>query len=331
MTMTPTQPQYKHVIAFEVSKNELVVLSLPGDQQSKIVNTSQAVRRALKAELKRNARHNLGPTLVVCEATGGYERHVLDTAIELGIPVHRAHGTRVRFFARGIGVLAKTDPIDVRVIARYALKSDDLRLYTPPAPETAALRALSDRRTELQEMIIAETNRLEQARHKTVVASIKSHVAALKVEFEDIEAEIDELVRSTDSLRRKVELMRTVAGIGRVSAMVLLAWLPDIGQLSKGRVTRLAGLAPIDDDSGKRRGPRHIEAGRQAIKRVLYMAAVVAMSVNPVLKEFADRLRGRGHPFKYVVVAVMRKLVVILNAVLRDGESWKGAAPPTPA
>jgi transposase len=107
--------------------------------------------------------------------------------------------------------------------------------------------------------------------------------------------------------------------------MVLLAYLPDIGSLTKGEVARLCGLAPINNDSGKKRGPRHVEAGRTAIRRALYMAAVVAMDANPVIKKFADRLRGKGYPFKYVAVAVMRKLVVILNAVLRDGQPWKGA------
>jgi transposase len=126
-------------------------------------------------------------------------------------------------------------------------------------------------------------------------------------------------------LRKKVALMQTVIGIGPISAMVVLAYLPDIGQLTKGQAARLAGLAPINNDSGKKRGARHVEAGRTAIRRALYMAAGVAMRTNPILKAFSDRLRGKGYPFKYVVTAVMRKLIVILNAVLRDGQSWKGA------
>lgn len=314
-----------------MSKSELVVEPFPGAPLQRIPNTPRAVRHLIKAELKRNAKLELGPMLVVCEATGGYERHVLEAAVELGVAVHRAHGSRVRFFARFCGIKAKSDPIDVRVIRQYVLKSDNLHLYVPPSPETAALRALYDRRSELQDMIIAETNRLEHAQHKSVVNSLKTHIAALKSELASIDCEIDELVRATDELRRKVELMRTVKGVGRVTAMVLLAWLPDIGQLSKARVTRLAGLAPMDDDSGKRRGPRHIEAGRHAIKKVLYMAAVVAMTYNADLKAFAERLRGQGHPFKYVVVAVMRKLVVILNAILREGKPWKGATRATAA
>jgi transposase len=250
---------------------------------------------------------------------------VLDAAIEFGLCVHRAHGTRVRFFARYLGLLAKTDPIDARVLAQYGRQTEDLRLYVPPPPECAALRALQARRTELQDMIIAETNRLEHARHKSVLKSLRAHIAALKAAFAAIEVEIAELVANTDGLRAKVRLMRTVKGVGAVTATTLLAYLPDIGQLTKGQVARRTGLAPINDDSGKKRGPRHVEAGRSEIRRCLYMAAVAAANFNPVLREFARRLRARGYPFKYVITAVMRKLVVILNAVLRDGEPWKGA------
>jgi len=323
--MIPTQQAFNHIVAFEVSKEMLVVHTLPADEQCTIPNKPQTVRRLLKAEVKRNRKERLGAVLIVCEATGGYERHVLDVAIDLGVPVHRAHGTRVRFFARYRGLLAKTDPIDARLLAHYGLKTDEVRLYVPPAPETVALRALHARRSEIQEMMIAETCRLDHARHKSVVTSLKAHIAELKAAFAAIEAEIAQLLRECETLKKKIELMRTVIGIGPVSAMVLLAYLPDIGRLTKGQVARLAGLAPINDDSGKKRGTRHVEAGRTAIRRALYMAAVVAMKRNPILKAFADRLRSRGYPFKYVATAVMRKLVVILNAVLRDGQPWKGA------
>ena len=158
-----------------------------------------------------------------------------------------------------------------------------------------------------------------------MLKSLKKHIAELKADLAAIESEIDQLVQENDTLKKKVALMRTVIGIGPISAMVLLAYVPSIGQLTKGQVARLAGLAPINNDSGKKRGPRHVEPGRIPIRRALYMAAVVAMKANPVLKDFADRLRSKGYPFKYVATAVMRKLVVILNAVLRDGRPWKGA------
>jgi transposase len=324
-TMAAIRPPFNHVVAFEVSKESLVVHTLPADEQCAIANRPQAVRRQLKAAIKRNRQDKLGPLLIVCEATGGYEGHVLDAAIELGLAVHRAHGTRVRFFARYQGLVAKTDPIDARMLAQYGHQTANLRLYVPPPPECTALRALQARRAELQDMIIAETNRLEHARHRSVLKNLRAHIAVLEAAFKTIEVEIAELVNATDSLRAKVELMRTVKGVGFVTATTLLAYLPDIGELSRGQVARRTGLAPINDDSGKKRGARHVEAGRNEIRRCLYMAALVAASRNPVLREFAARLKARGHPFKYLITAVMRKLVVILNAVLRDREPWKGA------
>ena len=198
-------------------------------------------------------------------------------------------------------------------------------MHVPPPPENEALRALRVRRTEIQQMLIAETGRLDHAQHKSVLKSLKQHIAELKADLAAIETEIHQLVRENSALNKKVALMRTVIGVGPISAMTLLAYVPNIGQLTKGQVARLAGRAPINNDSGKKRGVRHVQAGRTAIRRALYMAAVVAMKANPVLKEFADRLRSRGYPFKYVATAVMRKLVVILNAILRDGSPWRGA------
>lgn len=326
-TVPAIRSPFNHVVAFEVSKESLVVHSAPADRQCIIANRVQAVRRLLKAELKRNRKDKLGPLLIVCEATGGYERHVLEVAIALDLAVHRAHGARVRFFARYLGLAAKTDAIDARLLAQYGSQTEGLRLYVPPLPECQALRALHARRAELQDMIIAETNRLEHVCNKRVLKSLRTHIAALEVELRAIEAEISQLVATTDGLREKVRLMRTVKGVGLVTATTLLAYLPDIGQLSKGQVARRTGLAPINDDSGRMRGPRHVEAGRHEIRRCLYMAAVVAARFNPTLHAFAARLKGRGYPFKYVITAVMRKLVVILNAVLRDGQPCKGAHP----
>lgn len=325
-TADATPSPYTHVVAFEVSKETLVVHVLPADEQTTIPNTEQAITRFLKSEAKRNSRQKLRPLLVVCEATGGYERHILKAALDLSLAVHRAHGSRVRYFARYRGLIAKTDSIDAGMLAEFGRHTAGLRLYVRPPAENEALKALHGRRSELQAMIVAETCRLEHAVHATVAKSLKMQLKSLKSALSAIEAEIAEVVASSEALKSKMVLMRSVAGVGPVTATTLLAYLPDIGQLTKGQAARLTGLAPINDDSGKKLGARHIEPGRQAIKKCLFMAAGVAMKINPVLKEFADRLRGKGYPFKYVVVAVMRKLVVILNAVLRDAEPWKGTA-----
>lgn len=325
MTMIATHNQFNHVVAFEVSKDQLVVHRLPADERIEIANTAQAVRRLLRAEKKRIAKVEGASLLVICETTGGYERHVLDAAVELGLACHRAHGSRVRFFARYLGIDAKTDRIDVRMIAEYGLKTERLRLYAPPSPEEQALKDLKARRDEVQAMMIAESNRLEHARHASVVRSIGQHVKALKKAFDALEREIAALLRTCEPFARKARLMQSVTGIGPVTASTLLAYMPELGTLTKGEAARLAGLAPINRDSGKSSGARHIEAGRGAVRRSLYMAAVVAMQFNPVVVDFAKRLRERGKPFKVVVTAVMRKLIVILNAILRTEKPWSNA------
>ena len=179
MKMIATRAEFNHVVAFEVSKQQLVVQRLPADEQETIANSAQAVRRLLRAEMKRVAKVEGAALLVICEATGGNERHVLEVAIELGLACHCAHGSRVRFFAKYLGFDAKTDGIDARMIASYGLRSERLRLYAPPSPEEQALKDLKARRDEIQAMMIAEGNRLEHARHATVVKSLKQHLAAL--------------------------------------------------------------------------------------------------------------------------------------------------------
>ena len=174
-------------------------------------------------------------------------------------------------------------------------------------------------------MMIAEANRLEHARHASVVRSLKSHLAALKKAFDGFEKEIAGLIAACPVLARKTKLMRSVKGVGIVTAATLLAFMPELGTLSKGEAARLAGLAPMNRDSGRLSGPRHVEAGRAAVRRTLYMAALVAMQTNANLRGFAEALKTRGKPFKVVVTAVMRKLIVILNAILRTGQPWRYA------
>ena len=278
----------------------------------------------LLAEIQRGAEDGLGAMLVVCEATGGYERHVLAICLELGVAVHKAHGSRVRYFARYLGLLAKTDPIDARVLALYGLKTTDLRLYVPPAPEALALRDLRTRRDQLQQMLFAE-NRLEHARHLSVSRSLKAHIASLRKALAALEAEIAACLKASETLARKARLMKTLKGVGPATVAAILAYMPEIGAFTKAGAACMAGLAPINDDSGKLKGPRHIEAGRAAVRKALYMAALVAIQHNPVMRLFADKLKRNGKPAKVVITAVMRKLIVTLNAILRSGEPWSHA------
>lgn len=325
MTMSPTHGAFNHLVAFDVSKESLAVHVLPGDGQHQIANKPKAIRKLLLREMHRNAKAGLGPLLVVCEATGGYERHVLEICGELDLPVHRAHGARVRHFARYMGLLAKTDPIDARVLALYGLNAPGLRLYQPDSPEIGILRELRTRRQQVQQMLTAERNRLEHVRHAGVTRGLKAHIASLRKTLAAIEAEIAAHIEASDTLATKVRLMRSLKGIGPVTATTLLACMPELGTFSKGEAACLAGLAPIANDSGTSRAPRHVEAGRAAVRPTLYMAAIAAMQHNPLMRSFAASLQQRGKPFKVVITAVMRKLIVTLNAILRSGQPWRHA------
>lgn len=314
--MNASAPTFNRVLAFEVAKDTLVVHALPADRQRRIVNRPAAVRRLLAAALRDSDE----PLLVVCEATGGYEKHVLEAACALELPCHRAHGARVRHFAKYLGAAAKTDAIDARVLALYAMRAGDLRLYRQPGPEQKAVRAMKARRDEIQQMLIAETNRCEHAEHAYVRASLKAHVRSLKLQLANIERELAALIARTPVLAEQARLIRSVIGIGQETAQAVMAYMPELGALSKGQAARLAGLAPIARDSGKMRAPRHIEPGRAAVRRALYMSAIAAMRFNPRMRAFAERLKAKGKPFKLIATAVMRKLVIILNAVLQTGE-----------
>lgn len=325
MTMNPASRAFNHIVAFDVAKHTLAVHILPGDERQAIPNSPKAIRKLLLAQKRRNAKAGLGPLLVICEATGGYERQVLALATDLGLAAHKAHGLRARHFANSQGFLAKTDSIDARMLALYGLKTGDLRLYVPLTQEVEALRALKARRDQLQQMLQAETNRLEHVRQAAVSRSLKEHIAILRKALTALEAQIAAHIKASETLARKAQLMRTLKSIGPAIATALLAHMPELGTLRGGRAAHLAGLAPIDEQSGKSRLPSHIEAGRAAIRKVLYMAALTAIRCNPIMKAFAEQLRRRGKPAKVVITAVMRKLIVTLNAMLRTGKPWKHA------
>jgi transposase len=298
---------------------------LPSGETLSLQNDGAAIRRLLKREEKRNRKQGLGPMLVICEATGGYEDAVLKTALELGLDCHRAHGSGVRAYAKFRGRHAKNDPIDALLIAEYGRDKPDLELYQPPRPEEAALRALMGRRTELKDMIQAETRRIEHASLKAVRVSLESHLAALKEQLALIEKEIRMLTRRDEAFNKRSRLMQTLAGIGTVAAQTILAFLPELEHVPSATAVALAGLAPYDRDSGKERGKRRIFGGRGQIRACLYMAALAAIRSHAHFREFAERLIRKGKPFKVAVTAVMRKLIVILSAMIRNDQPWKHA------
>lgn len=263
----------------------------------------------------------LTPALVVLEATGGYERAALSALLDAGLPVARVEPRRVRRFAQAAGLAAKTDALDARLLARYA------RLLRPAVAErrTASqeeLAALLTCRRQLIDARTAHANQLETVASPFVRRTLADLLKKLQKQIDKLDAQIAKLIDADDDLSGRRDLLESVPGVGPTTAATLAAQFPELGRLDRRESCALAGLAPYDDDSGRHRGRRSIAGGRAEVRSVLYMAALTARRCNPVIRAFADRLAAAGKPAKVVIVACMRKLLTILNAILRDGRPW---------
>jgi transposase len=266
----------------------------------------------------------LEPTLVVLEATGGMEVRLAAALAAAGLPVAVVNPRQVRNFARAMSRLAKTDRLDAKAIAHFA---EAVRPPVRPLPDEATrhLGALVARRRQLLEMLVAERNR-RQAADLALHKRIDAHLTWLEEALAEIERDLGQAVRDSPIWRAKEELLRSVPGIGPVSARTLLAELPELGSLTRRQAAALVGVAPFSRDSGKMRGRRTVWGGRAELRACLYMAAVAAArGSNPVIASFYRRLRLAGKPAKLALTACMRKLVVTLNAMLRTNTSWKQA------
>ncbi len=262
--------------------------------------------------------------LVVLEATGGYERALVLALHAAGLNVARVNPRQARDFAKSMGVLAKTDRVDARVLRDFAdliARHKDRAKYitVPPEPMRALLAALTTRRRQLVDMRVAEGNRLEHAA-KPAAASIRKVLKVLDKQIELIEADIDSLIDQHFSEQR--ELLDSVKGVGPVTIMTMVSALPELGRLDRHQIAKLVGLAPLANDSGPRKGKRRIWGGRGDVRAVLYMATVTAKTHNPAISDFYNRLTAAGKPPKVVITACMRKLLTILNAMIRDSSRW---------
>lgn len=263
----------------------------------------------------------LEPALVVVEATGGYERLVVEELFSSGFPVSVANPTRVRALAKATGKLAKTDDIDAVLIAEYAAKVQP----EPVDPKTDCelhLRALVTRREQLLEMRTAEKNRLKTA-HRSMKVDIGEHIDWISARVQELESEMLRLIQSLPDWQKQVQLMESIPGIGFITAVTILAELPELGQLNRQKIAALAGLAPFNRDSGKKRGKRRIFGGRKGVRRVLYMACLSAIKHNPIIRKFFNHLTEKGKLFKVAITACMRKMLTIMNAMTRDQSHWK--------
>jgi transposase len=256
---------------------------------------------------------------VICEASGGYERSLVAALHSANIPVCVVMPKRVRYFARSLGLLAKNDPIDARLLSRYAsANAQSLRLSEPAADSLARLRELLHARRDLLELLKTETNHAEHPNTLALPASQAAQRRELyKQQFKQLEAAIEELVASDSGLKARAERIRKIQGVGKICAWTVLAELPELGSLEKGQAACLLGVAPFCQDSGQRSARRQISGGRPRPRRVFYMAALSAARFNPVLSLFYQRLLQRGKLRKVALVALMRKLAELLNLVLK--------------
>ena len=302
-------------VGLDVAKAHLDLAVLPTGEQWQVANTPDAFP-ALVTRLQA-----LAPTLVVLEATGGYETAVLSALAVAGLPVVAVNPRQVRDFAKALGILAKTDQLDAGVLAQFA---DRVRPPVRPLPDeaTTELAALLTRRRQLLDMLTAERHRLAQAR-PAVRRNVQQHIRWLEQRVRDLDDDVTTRIHQTPVWRAKEDLLRSVPGVGPVLARTLLADLPELGRLSRRALAALVGVAPFNRDSGRLRGRRTIWGGRAKVRAALYMAALVAARRNPLIRAFYHRLLAAGKPKKLALTACMHKLLTILNAMVRSGQPWQ--------
>lgn len=306
------------LIGIDVAKAELVIAARPSGERWTVANDE----RGVKALLDRLGTDR--PELIVLEATGGYELLVVAALVAAALPVVVVNPRQVRDFARATGQLAKTDRIDADVLALFA---ERVRPAVRPIADEAAheLEALLARRRQLLEMLQAEKNRAGQVfgrGQRRVKKSLQAHITYLERELRITDTDLGTMVRESPAWRERDDLLQSVPGVGRVVSLTLLADLPELGRLSRREIAKLVGVAPLSRDSGTCRGRRFVQGGRATVRAVLYMAALVATRRNAVIKVFYERLVKAGKPKKLALVACMRKLLTMLNTIVRTNTPW---------
>jgi transposase len=303
-------------VGIDVSKATLDIAILPTEKSWSVPNTETGI-----GELVDRLRQLPAPTLVLMEATGGLERQALATIAAAGFPAMAINPRNVRDFAKSVGLLAKTDAIDAHVLALFA---DRIRPPWRPLPDedTQALEALLLRRRQVVDMITAEKNRLGATPSTRVKKDISEHINWLQRQLRITDRDLDKTIKNTPVWKETVDLLKSVPGVGRVMIATLLSQLPELGALDRKQIAALVGVAPFNRDSGTLRGRRSIWGGRASVRGVLYMSTLAATRCNPAIRAFYARLRAAGKLPKVALVACMRKLLTILNAMLRGRTPW---------
>lgn len=307
-------------VGIDVAKAQLDVAARPTDDRWTVCNDDAGISQ-LASRLKA-----LEPTLTLLEASGGLELPLVAALATEEIPVVVVNPRQARDFARATGKLAKTDSLDAAVLAHFA------EAVRPPVrplrdAETQALNSLAARRRQVMTMLVSEKNRLSAAAAIAVRPRIEAHIAWLEQELDDLDGDLRRTLHESPVWREKDDLLRTVPGVGEQLSLTLLAYLPELGTLDRRQIAALVGVAPFSRDSGALRGKRTVWGGRARVRDTLYMGALVASRYNPVIRDFYQRLLTAGKPKKLALTACMRKLLVILNSMLKHRSPWREMAP----
>jgi transposase len=306
-------------IGIDVSKDRLDICVRPSGEAFVVTRDDEGLERLVER------LRALAPILIALEATGGYETVVASALAAAHLPLAVVNPRQIRDFARSTGKLAKTDRLDAAAIAHFA------EAIRPPArpvadAEAQALGELVARRRQVIEMIVAEKNRRRLAGQPRVLKAIDRHVDLLQVELSELDRDIDGAIRKSAAWQADADLLASVPGVGKATLRTLIAELPELGRLDRRKIAALVGVAPINRDSGVQRGRQTIAGGRAPVRTALYMAALVASRSNPVIAAHYQKLRANGKAAKQALTACIRKLLVILNAILRDRKPWSLSA-----
>lgn len=304
------------IVGVDVSKDKLDLHLMPAGENLQFENSPAGIRKFIK---KLPA---VGEVFIVLEATGGYEDRLVEELLLVEHITARVNPRQMRDFAKATGRLAKTDKIDARLIAEFG-KMLKPRTLEPVTDEELQLQELVTRRKQLSNLRTAEKNRLKMARTKISRVSIEKVVEVLEEQIKEINAEISKRIKDNDEWNDKVTILSSTPGVGEITVATLIAELPELGKLNRAEIASLAGLAPFNHDSGKKKGKRAIFGGRSSVRAVLYMAAVTAVRFNPVIREYSERLEAAGKPYKVRITACMRKLLVILNTMMKEKTLWQ--------
>lgn len=319
MNLNASKARYARVIGVDIASDKIDIHDSHGNLTGELPNTCSAIDKKLAAKLK-----SVDNVLVICEATGGYEYALVDLMQQAGIDVAVANPRQVRDFAKGHGYLEKTDSIDAAMIAKFG---SDVDVHLAPQRTNAerSFQALVRRRGQVISAFQAEQNRLAQTIDKFAKELIEQSILHWKSQLKAVDEQIERALAEQAKNDPKIDILRSVPGVATVTTATLVAELPELGSLNRGQIAKLVGVAPLANQSGKSDKQRKATGGRGQVRNVLYMATLVATRHNPIIKRFYNRLIAKGKLKKVALVASMRKLLTILNDMVRNSESWRKA------